>query len=70
MPATRNDDLIHFEGWDTNFREGLKAPMWVRADAVVGVRQVVDNVCAIYLSNGQQLQANDNATDFVEAVRG
>ena len=23
MPATRQDTLIHFEGWDTNFREGL-----------------------------------------------
>ncbi|MEM7754467.1 MAG: hypothetical protein AAF297_02410 [Planctomycetota bacterium] len=68
MPATRQNTLIHFEGWDTNFREGLKAPMWVRADAVVGVRHVVDNVCVLYLSNGQQVQANHNADEFVKLL--
>lgn len=66
--ATRDGELVSFEGWDTNFREGLKAPMWVRAQAVVGVRQVVDRVCAVYLSNGQTVQAHVDSSEFVKLL--
>ncbi len=64
--AARQQDLVSFEDWDTNFREGVKAAMWGRADSVVGVRHVTETVCAVYLANGKEIQPHADAAAFVE----